>query len=165
MIKWMKLNDFTTYSVSNSGTVRNDKTGKILKPMLSTSGYLYVHFVKKRKKYTKYIHRLVCQAFLGEKLDTMQVDHINGDKKDNRLSNLRWVTVSQNYKAYGYEQRVKARFREVVATYIDGTEIVFVSRKDTAKYFNCSSSKIKYGHLFVRSDKKGWVFNKVEDIV
>lgn len=165
MTKWKRINDFTTYSVSENGTVRNDKTGNDLKPMLSTSGYLYVHLVRDKKKHTKYLHRLVCQAFLEQQPDHIQVDHINGIKTDNRLSNLRWVTISQNRKAYGNKQRAKARCRKVIASHISGSKITFNSRLDTAKHFNCLPSKIQYGHLYVKNDKKGWIFYKVEDIV
>ena len=158
MIEWRKITDFSTYSVSDSGIVRNDKSGNYVKPILSTSGYFYVHFLKERKKYTKYIHRLVCQAFLGEPLENMQVDHKNGDKTDNRLENLHWVTVSENYKAYGSEQRAENRRRKVIAIHEDGAQIEFDSRLSAANHFNCSTTKIKYGHKYKKSEKKGWIF-------
>lgn len=158
MREWRKVDNFDYYSVSSDGLVRNDKRQKFVKPMLSTSGYLFVHLVKDRKKYTKYIHRLVGFAFLKKKKDTTQIDHIDGNKYNNNVSNLRWVTVSENYKAYGSKERAETRKRKVKAKYIDETIIVFDSRKEAAKYFFCSPSKIKYGYLYKKGNKKNWIF-------
>lgn len=47
MIEWRKVKDFN-YSVSNKGEVRNDKTGRILKKTVSTSGYLFVQLFDKK---------------------------------------------------------------------------------------------------------------------
>ena len=94
MIEWRKVKDFN-YSVSNKGEVRNDKTGRILKKTVSTSGYLFVQLFDK-KTYMKYIHRLVGEAFIPNPDFLPQIDHIDGDKKNNDVSNLRWVSVSEN---------------------------------------------------------------------
>lgn len=159
---WKIINGFNErYSVNAKGIVINNERGTFLKPMLSTSGYHYVHLVVNRKKYTMYIHRLVGSAFIKNPLENSQIDHIDGCKTNNDVSNLRWVTVSENYKAYGSEQRAEARKRSILAKNINGDEIIFDSLKSTAEYFNCSPSKVKYGHLYKKSSKKGWVFNKV----
>ena len=158
MQEWAKIEGFDYYSISNDGIVRNDYRQSIVKPMLSTSGYLFVHLVKDKKKYTKYIHRLVGLAFLERQANDSQIDHIDGNKTNNVLSNLRWVTVSENCKAYGSKQRAEARKRGVTATHIDGTVIEFDSRRSAAEYFNCSPTKIKYGYLYAKGDKKGWIF-------
>jgi hypothetical protein len=158
MVEWKKIEGFEDYSISSEGVVRNDKRGSIVKPMLSTSGYHYVHLVKSRKKYTKYIHRLVGLTFLEKGAEDTQIDHIDGNKTNNKVSNLRWVTVSENCMAYGREQRAESRKKKVVAIHTDGTIINFDSRKAAAEYFKCSTTKIKYGHLYAKSDKKGWIF-------
>lgn len=160
MENWKKVDGFNgRYSVSNKGSVRNDERGSLVKPMLSTSGYNYVHLVVKRKKHTCYIHRLVGKAFLNNPLNLPQIDHINGCRTDNNVSNLRWVSVSDNLRAYGSKQRSETRSKPVVAQNTNGDKIIFKSRLETAKHFNCSPSKIKYGHLYKKGDKKGWTFN------
>ena len=113
MIEWRKVKDFN-YSVSNKGEVRNDKTGRILKKTVSTSGYLFVQLFDK-KTYMKYIHRLVGEAFIPNPDFLPQIDHIDGDKKNNEVSNLRWVSVSENRLSYGNEERAKNRMRKVIA--------------------------------------------------
>jgi hypothetical protein len=66
------------------------------------TGYSVVRINKKRFR----VHRLIARAFLGVEPEGHQVDHINGDKLDNTPSNLRYVTPSQNVRAY---QKVSGR--------------------------------------------------------
>ena len=93
------------YEVSNMGQVRSlDRThkiktfeGKILK-QISLSGYLAVSLKLHSYKKLHYVHRLVAKAFvIGEKAN-LEVNHIDGNKNNNRASNLEWVTRSENIK-------------------------------------------------------------------
>lgn len=152
-------NYYSRYSINSEGVVLNNERNTIVKPMISTSGYHYVHLVKDRKKETKYIHRLVGEVFLDNLENYPQIDHIDGNKLNNSVDNLRWVTASQNSLAYGSKERAEARKKSVVATFIDGKEITFKSRKEAAEYFQCSPSKIKYGYLYKKGKKKDWIFS------
>jgi hypothetical protein len=154
-------NYYSRYSINPDGVVLNNERNAIVKPMISTSGYQYVHLVKDGKKETKYIHRLVGEAFLENPKKLPQIDHIDGNKLNNSVKNLRWVTASQNRLAYGSEKRALARMRQVKAVNISGEEIIFMSRKDAAKHFNCLPSKIEYGHLYKKGEKKGWIFSLI----
>lgn len=68
------------------------KKGKTLKPYVSKQGYCIVSIVDKVKK----IHRIVAEAFIPNPENKPYIDHINTDKTDNRVENLRWVTPKEN---------------------------------------------------------------------
>lgn len=87
---------FGKYEVSNLGNVRNSNTGKILKPIEDKYGYLCVCLHERGKNYYKKIHRMVAQAFVENKEDKHCIDHIDGNRKNNVYTNLRWVTPKEN---------------------------------------------------------------------
>ena len=165
MALWRKVVDNNTYSVSDDGQVRNDQTGRILKPCLNSCGYHYVQLTKNKKVSIALIHRLVCKAFNENEEGKLQVDHIDGNKTNNIASNLRWVSASENRKAYGYKARALHRMRSVLAVNDDGRKMTFPSRTAVGEYFQCSDSKVKYRYHYTKGSKKGWIFYKVEDIV
>lgn len=89
---WKKIKNHSNYSVSDEGFVRNDKTGKILKPVPTKNGYLRVGLNGKLYR----VHRLVADAYISNPDNYEQINHIDGDKTNNRVSNLEWCTCSQN---------------------------------------------------------------------
>lgn len=85
-----RMYENTGYWVSNLGNVIN-KYGKFLKPVLN-NGYGRIDINNK----WEYIHKLVTHCFKGERPKSLQIDHINRDKTDNRIENLRYVTSREN---------------------------------------------------------------------
>lgn len=106
---------FNNYYASENGYIMNRNTGRILATYPDRSGYMTVRLSKDNRMYTKRVHRLVAETFLEPPdEEAWQVNHINGDKRDNRLCNLEYVTPSDNmYHAYanglnhweGYNER------------------------------------------------------------
>ena len=94
---WVWVNSYEgLYKISNLGNVLNVKSGKVLKPRTLKIGYKAVNLYNNKKKITKYIHRLVAEAFLLNPLNKRCTDHINRCRTDNNLLNLRWSTHSEN---------------------------------------------------------------------
>lgn len=92
-IDWLDTNSDGKYEVSNTGKVRNIKTQRILKPGKNQYGYFMVCLGN--KMYT--VHRLVAITFMGKSTEGQtDIDHINGNKEDNNLTNLRWASRSEN---------------------------------------------------------------------
>ena len=102
--EWRDCSGFTKYAVSNFGRVKNKKTKRILKPGI-VGGYEHYKFVKNDKSVNVAGHRLVTTAFLPNPGNKPCVDHIDNDPQNNNLTNLRWVTHSENSinrnKVYG----------------------------------------------------------------
>lgn len=92
------IDDYPNYEVSNLGNVRNRLTGKVLRPDRSKRGYLRIDLRKYGKKKKFLIHRLVANAFIPNPENKRTVNHINGCKTDNYVSNLEWNTDSENQK-------------------------------------------------------------------
>ena len=104
------------YQISNLGRVKSLNhlikhlggerliKGKVLAPRKNkNNGYLYIILSKDGTSKTKTIHRIVSQVFINNPNNLPEVDHINRDRTDNRVNNLRWVDrltqcKNKNYK-------------------------------------------------------------------
>jgi len=98
---WLPLLFAPNYSISNHGNVRNNKTGRILKPGCGgpNRGYLLVMLPACGRFTTFQVHRLVCEYFQGPAPSANSViRHLNDISFDNRAENLCWGTQSENYK-------------------------------------------------------------------
>ena len=87
------------YKICKNGDVISYKKyeeGKILKPRNHNHGYLYVGLCKNKKTKNFSIHRLIALYFIENPNKYEYVDHINGNRTDNRIENLRWITQSGN---------------------------------------------------------------------
>ena len=85
--------DGSVISVPRNGTVNFEKK---IKPTIGTNGYLKVSFRCFGKRYTRNIHRLLALTFIDNPNNYPCVNHIDGDKLNNDISNLEWATYSRN---------------------------------------------------------------------
>lgn len=93
-MEWITINQFPKYEINILGQVRNKKSGKILSQSLSSKRYYQINIDNKSRR----THILLAETFIPnpDKLET--VNHKNGSKIDNSLSNLEWMSRSDNVK-------------------------------------------------------------------
>ena len=113
MIEWRDVPGYEgLYQVSDTGLIlglpKSTSSGKIIKPTINADGYLTVCLSKGNAKKTFRVNRLVALAFIPNPLYKLEVNHIDGDKANNTVSNLEWCDRSENEK-HAYSAGLKER--------------------------------------------------------
>lgn len=93
---WKDVEGFDgRYQVSSWGKVRSAKG--ILSPYRNKKGYLKIDLNMNGKRYKRRVSRLVAEAFIPNPYGLPQVNHKDGNKENNSISNLEWCTNKENY--------------------------------------------------------------------
>ena len=174
---WVKIARNNNYSINENGMVRNDNTEHIKHPFTNKdNGYLIVDLYMNNKSEKIPIHRLVAEAFIPNPENKETVDHIDGNRKNNSIDNLRWATYSENnsrFETIGVrsetiivehfaEERKKRGGGHLSWLYVIET-LEFKSISETAKYFNCTigniSLMLEKGTICQRGITRGYQFS------
>lgn len=93
---WLPSVEFPDYyDVSSFGRVRN-KSGYVLAQNLHKTNCWRVRLCIRKNKFSRSVHRMVAQAFIPNPEDKPEVNHIDGDRLNNNIDNLEWVTKREN---------------------------------------------------------------------
>ena len=95
MESWEKYPDNQNYIVSSTGRVRREHSTEDKIPR-ERNGYLSVDLYSDGERKTKRVHRLVAETFLPNPDNKPEVNHIDGNKYNNDVSNLEWVSAKEN---------------------------------------------------------------------
>lgn len=151
---WKDIKDYEgLYMVSNKGRIKSLYRNKeiILKPAHTDNGYLMIGLYKNGHRKPTNIHRLVANAFLIPIPGKIQVNHIDGNKDKNEVSNLEWCTCQENIIHAHKKGLSKVVTGEKVGTSkltieevksIKALKGKGVSQKSIAKMFNVSQAQV-----------------------
>lgn len=124
------IKGYEDYLVTDDGRVYSLKSQRYLKPTLKSVGYLYVNLFNTHGDKHLRVHRLVAKAFIPNPNNLPHVDHINRDKTDNSVGNLRWCTPSENNRNRDhYSLNRKAKGIAIVEKYNEEVSIGYLSMR------------------------------------
>ena len=103
--EWKAIDGYLYYQVSNLGNVRNTKTGRIMTQRPNGTGYYRVGLNKNKKQSWAFVHKLVACAFIPNPDGKPIADHIDGNKQNNNILNLRWSSRDENNGAAKAKQK------------------------------------------------------------
>ena len=157
------IDGFTNYQVTSEGDVLNKKSGRCLKPRSDRYGYMNVVLCKNGVQHNRRVHRFVAEAFLEQPDgETWQVNHKNGDKNDNRLDNLEFVSPSDNMRhAYANGLNHWEGYNETPVRVIE-TGKVYKSQAECARAIGGSQPNINACLSGRRRKHLGYHFEYVE---
>jgi hypothetical protein len=150
---WKDVEGFEGYKVSSFGRIKSfkhKKAGRILKLPLKAWGYFQTTLFKLGKPKFLSVHKLVALAFIPNPENKPEVNHIDGNKTNNNVQNLEWVTLSENslhaFKI-GLSKKGKDRknWKSYINIYSKTGEFLMqtVSLQDAAKWIRENTKYIK----------------------
>lgn len=159
--EWRYFRD-TVYQVSNYGRVRNTKTNKILNGCLEDCGYYAIKISYKNSKAKRFfIHHLVYECFVSPKYDV--INHINGDKTDNRVENLESVSHKENMIKAANETNAW-HFRKVAQYDKEGNYIqTFLNASDAGRAMDILPSSMRNCIRLRGGRHKDFIFKYIEN--
>ena len=155
------------FSVGREDSMGRKVSGRILKPIPNTGGYPQVQLYKNGKRKTKYIHRLVTEAFIPNPEKLPEVNHKDENPSNNELSNLEWCDARYNNN-YGtrIERVVQKQSKKVRAVNVKTGEVIrFKSTAEAQRKgynsgnISLASRGIYYGGNLYRGHR--WSYEKV----
>lgn len=166
MEQWRSISETNgKYIISNYGRVKNKKLDRELKGTLDKDGYCKVGLRIKNKRIYRFVHRLVAIEFIPNIGNKPQVNHIDGNKSNNNVDNLEWVTTQENIiHAYQNGLKVGQCGNQNIETLIELDDNIysFFSLKEASlflgygeKYLYQVLIKNKHKNPLIYTDKKG----------
>ena len=130
----MEIQNYPNYLIYKDGKVYSKKSKKFLKARNNGKNYLFVSLCKNGKPKQFYIHRLVGIHYLPNPNDLLEVDHIDRNRLNNDITNLRWISHKHNNHNKGYRSNNKSGIKCIYKN-----KQLWIYQKTTDKYMYFSS--------------------------
>lgn len=151
---WKPIKGFSGYQVSNFGRVRTyDKVtytahhgarywrSRILAQKLRKDNCLRVDLWRDGKPITHYVHKLVAEAFLGEASSDMTVNHKDGNRQNNHVDNLEWLSRADNIR-HGFDNDFYSTQKHCELINVNGEKYCFQSLSQASKFLHRNTGYI-----------------------
>lgn len=162
--EWKEIQDFPNYLISSHGRIRHKIKNNLLHPSL-TCGYYKVRLSHNGIVKDFMVHKLVYSLFNKDyQIEKGQViDHIDGNKLNNQVDNLRKISISENVNAAFYETKTNGSAKAVQQFSKDGELIaVYPSAREAARILNLDSSTISKVCRGKNKSHGGFVFKYLD---
>ncbi len=141
---WRPVVEFANdYEINRDGIIRSLKkccAGSIVSQRIDRAGYVTVRLYKNGFAYTRYLHRILAQAFIENPMSKAYINHRNGSKTDNSIQNLEWVSHSENM-LHAYRSGLIKKRLKVVVDNCSGK--IFNGVKEAAEFYNLKAGTLR----------------------
>lgn len=161
VLRLKKIPNFENYLINELGEIYNAKTYKKLKTHIGVDNYEHCTLYRNGRKYRKRVHRLMGKTFLG---NPEVVNHIDGNKGNNKLSNLERSTHSENIK-HAYDNNMYKSTNSVKVIITDkttGDKKVVKSMREAERFTGIDRHRIKTFILDTVKNYSNWNFEYFE---
>ncbi len=164
-VTYKRIKEFPVYYISAYGSVYNSSTKRYLKNRFKNSGYLAVVLYHNSSKKEVSVHRLVAGMFLPNPESKPQINHKDGDKTNNQVSNLEWCTSKENVNhalSNGLREpmaETNRRTKSKLSTWFHERHgFVKASAADMEKDYYLDHSHLSKLRLGKTKSHKGWTY-------
>jgi hypothetical protein len=150
--EYKPIHDLDNYEISNLGNVRNRTNGEIRKAYTNSQGYLEIKLCKNGIYKCKRLHRLIAEAFIENPEKKILVEHIDNNKFNNKIENLRWVNHSKSMNS-----------KNTLGNSFNNKDITFFKKDKNYKIqikFNCENLGFNGLEEEARKNKTKELFDK-----
>lgn len=159
MEQWRQIKECPDYDVSEDGKIKNRKTGRIMKTQVNERGYEHVCLRVNKRQVDKKVHRLVADSFYDGDHSGLDVNHIDGNKLNNHISNLEFCTRQTNIR-HAFDSGLKRPSRMIKVRVIE-TGKEYESIRECARSIGVDQSMICQYLAGTLRSVNGYHFEKV----
>ena len=136
--------------IRKNGRIQTFKS-KILKTRTGKRGYPYIFLSHKKKSKARYIHRLVAEAFIPNPYHELEINHIDGNKKNHSIKNLEWCNRKENCQHAHDVLKIKTNPAKGVKHY----------KAKPVNQYNLNGDFVKRWNFAKEAEKEGYSHSKI----
>ena len=146
----MEIEGYPNYLIYEDGKVFSKYKNKFLNPSINSCGYYRIDLLENGKRKTFKIHRLIAFHFISNPENKSEIDHINRDRTDNRIENLRWVSHSENQQNVGIRIDNTSGIKNISYDTFEDRWVFnkMINGNKTRKHFKTKQEAIEFKNYF-----------------